>query len=186
MTDEQIGLRVDDLLIDEETGEVLEWPPGWSADRLAVLIENHEFADRQMKQWDKTKRAYKLALSRMLDELGVKSTSADTGRATWVADGVTSRSPAANVRKAVNLELLTDEQATELLIEAAKELDPKLVAQWVNDQVAKFPDASMESWAARALTVLIDESPRSGYVRVTPAARPAPTIEREVVEPFDD
>jgi hypothetical protein len=65
-------VEVEGLLIDEDTGEVLDWPEGVTGDRFEWIKSRMIEANAQKTRWDQLCGYYKQALGRMLDEMGVK------------------------------------------------------------------------------------------------------------------
>ena len=161
--------RVDGLLIDEETGEILEGD-GIATEQLQL---NHIAAGDQEKDWKATKQAYGRALQRRLDEAGTRALNTDSGRTWEVAGSVTLKARASAVLEAKSLELMNDAQAERLLLAAAKELDPEIVQAHIADIAGEN-----EGLRRQLRRQLIDEQPRSGYVQSKAPKRDAPKVER--------
>lgn len=162
------AVEIDGLIVDDETGEVLRVPPEHEgADQLELLQRNWHDANEQEQTWKAQKEIYRRALQRYIDDHGGERATSRFANSTWVAPTVTHKAPAENVLKARQAELLDDERAADLTISAAKELDWKEVERWLSG----YTDGAL---AAQLRAILIEESPRSGYVRTTLVARPAP------------
>ena len=162
-------IEINGLLVDDETGEVQGGVPE-GVTTLELLQRNYLDAREQEDSWKAQKAIYALALRRYLEDHheGEDRQGEDTryARSVIVKDSVTRKAPAANVHRAAQAELISADVAEHLLIAAAKDLD----VQAVEDFIAETTSADI----LRAL--LIDEIPRSGYVRVTRVAQPAPEI----------
>lgn len=178
MTTERLSLvQVGDELYDEESGEFVEIPRG--ADRLAWLQDQHLFARAQESRWGEVKGIYARLIERELDGAGLKKLTTDRASSSWVNGYTKETSEARALRDAVRVELLTDDEATALLIEAAKSLDPKAVRAWI-DRACGDDEVRKE----RLLLVLVGRSEVRGHVLTRAAAVAAP--EPRKGEPSDE
>lgn len=164
--------RIGEVLVDEDTGEIVEFPAG--ADRFEYLQVQHLFAKQQEEEWLEAKRAYARLLGRMLDEQQVRALGTPSGRTRAVAGSTIRKSEARAVRDAQRVELLTAEQAARLLIEAAGALDVEVVERLIKEFAGED-----EAYAGRLRLVLIGETPRAGYVTTSAPRVGAPKVERE-------
>lgn len=165
-------IRVDDLLVVEETGEIRAGDP-WSL--VEELQLRHREAGEQERQHAALRELYSRMLCRALEPLG--RSGSDYGRTHVVAPTTVQKAEAAAVRVAVLLEVLTLEQAERLLIDAAHTLNVAVVQRHI-DEIA----GEDELLRARLHAQLIDEQPRSGYAVTRPPLKPAREVERIEVE----
>lgn len=171
MTDERTVVRIDDLVIDEETGEVLEWPSG-IVDRIRYLQEQ-QLLGKALEDDGKTIRQMAgRALGRELDALGERSIVTDSGRTRAVPPTDVRSAPASAVVVARGLELITDDEADELLIAAAKDLNRDAVEQWVSEHRESDDDRT------KLLLILIALTPRAGWVQTERPRVKAPRVGR--------
>jgi hypothetical protein len=163
-------ISIGDLVLVEETGEVVEWPQGSASgpERIDYFVRQYGFAREQEAAWSQAKAAYSAVLQSLLSEAGVASRKGDAGSVTAVPDGETVKAPAKNLGKAVAAEMLTHDQAGMLAVRAAKELDRAEVEAWIGEQP--------EPQRAALREVLFDRVPRKGYAMVRPARHAAPEI----------
>ncbi len=168
---------VEGLVVDDETGEVIEWPaemPALPVDRVKVLQAWARGAQQSERDSKTAYDLYRRIIGNLLSEANIASLTTEQGKALRVADGTTRKAPAPQVRSAQEAELLTAEEAMDLLIRAAKELDVEAVEAWV---------AGIEDEQRRAAlkAVLVIHTHRSGYVRLYPPAAPKPPRVTKVV-----
>ncbi len=161
-------IRIDGLLVDEDTGEIIEGDP-W---RLDELQARHRDAGEQERQHAALRQLYSRMLMRQLGEIGGRYSS-EYGRTHTVSPSTVAKAEAVAVRGAVALELLTLEQAETLLIEAALSLNVAVVER----HIEAIADGD-ELLAARLRAQLVDEQPRAGYAVTRPPLHPAPEVER--------
>lgn len=159
------ALKIGDLLIDEETGEVLEWPAGSGADRLAYLTRQCVEAQRAVKAWETALNAYRAAIGRLLDDAGIDSVRTQHGAAA-IRNRTNRVGRPERVPDVADRYELRREQV-EAIWQCAATLDAKRLLAL--SEAGAIPDD-----AARDLI----DSKTIAYVQVT-AARPAPpSIER--------
>ncbi len=159
MTTEQ-AIKIDDLIIDEQTGEILQLPEG-IGEPLAWLTHKANDAIRASKAWEGIAGMYKKALGELLNQAGVKSIKTQYGAPGWRE----------RKNRQVRIDRLPDViENYELdhghilgLLLCASGLDVKMVA------ALKLPDGVKEK--------LIDEMPPTTYVQITPATPMPPVIE---------
>lgn len=154
--------------VDEETGEVLVFPEGCTAgpERIAWLTHMHREADREVKAWEVEKGKWARFLGRAAAEAGIKSFKSDYGAVVSVAATTIRKAPASNVARAAQEEIITAEQAYELLVRAAKELDADEVERWIGEQ--------SEDDRKILRIALINHEPRRGYTFTREPAKPSP------------
>lgn len=64
--------KIDGVIIDELTGEVLEYPDGWQGDLIDHLIRAGVDAKYQARDWDRAHDMYRFALGKMLNLRGIE------------------------------------------------------------------------------------------------------------------
>lgn len=170
-------LVIDDLVVDEATGEVLEWPQGAGIDgpeRVAWLIRQYDAAREGERAYETAKHTYSRLLGQTLRAFDGRLKT-DAGSASWVTEGETRTAHASAVKTAVDAELLNEDEAYTILVAAAKELDYKAVEAWIDSQQCPEPADDMRIRALEA--ILITKGTRAGYARVTPNTPKPPRIE---------
>lgn len=75
-------VKVGDIVVNEETGEIVEWPEG-AGDRLEALVMRCRQAQENADGWKQAEAVLKRAIGRLLDEAGVKSLTTAYGTASW-------------------------------------------------------------------------------------------------------
>lgn len=153
--------------VDEETGEILVFPEDCTdgPERIAWLTHMHREADREVKAWEVEKGKWARFLARAVAEAGMKSFKSDYGSVVSVAATTVRKAPATNVARAATEELITAEKAYELLVRAAKELDPDEVEKWIGEQ----PEEDRKILRIALITL----DPRRGYTYTREPAKPS-------------
>lgn len=172
------AVMVDDLLIDEVTGEVIE---GWPAELRDVpgKIEYLTMRERQAAAAESAWKQYhgflRQAIGKLLDEADLKSLRTRYGTPGWrtrtTREGVMDRLPLVQHKYELSLE-----QVTAILF-CAKALKA--------DLLEKLKGAPIFTAAQDAIDALIDES-TSAWVQVTAARPDPPEIRHETREQADD
>ena len=157
MTD---AIKIGDLIIDEETGEILQLPEG-VGDPLEWMTHQANEARAAEKAWAAVGGMYKTALGDLLTKAGVKSM-----RTKYGAPGWRSRRNR-KVRLDRLPQILEDHELSHedvlTLLLCASELSVTKV------EAGDLP--------ADALKELIDETPPATWVQITPASPQPPDIE---------
>lgn len=155
------AVRLNELLIDPETGEILS-EIDIGIDVLALQLKDGQ---EQEKAWAASNALLKLAIGRKLDDANVKAAETPYGTATWRVQNRRSAKAEGIAALAERHGLDDDQQAT--LYACARDLDPKKL-----DGLRGW-NADLES----AIDELI-ESKTVSYVLLQPLRRVAPTMER--------
>lgn len=153
------------MVVDEATGEILEWPEGVT-DKLEYLAMQHRAAAEQEKGWEVQKGFWARLLDRALAEVGTKKYAGATVSVTAVAGSTTRKAPATAVASAAAAELITADEASSLLLRAAKDLDIGEVDAWIGEQD--------EARRKPLRLALIQLSARNGYVTTRATLKAAP------------
>ena len=153
------------MVVDDATGEILEWPDGIT-DKLEYLAMQHRAAAEQEKGWEFQKGFWSRLLDRALAEVGTKKYAGSTVSVTAVAGSTTRKAPATAVVAAAAAELITADESIDLLLRAAKELDIGEVDAWIGEQA--------EARRKPLRLVLIQLSDRKGYVTTRATLQVAP------------
>ncbi len=170
---------IDDLVVDEATGEVQEWPQGAGIDgpeRVAWLIRQYDAARDGERAFETAKRTYSRLLGQTLRQFDGRLKT-DAGSASWVPAGEVKFAHASGVQTALEAELLSYDEAYELLIAAAKELNTNAIEEWLSNNADNH---SGDIAALRA--ILITKGTRAGYARVTPITPKPPRVEHRQPE----
>lgn len=167
-----VGIRVDDILVDEETGEVLEWPNGIGPDdQLEWLQAQHRAALDEETAWRQAKGAYARAIGRKLRDMGLSRYSSDEYRSRWNSGRQTRRCTDERAREALEERVITQEQLDALREHAVKEYDLEKLEELVRGGV-------LNEFQAAYLTVI---SYANGYVVTERVKKRAPEVAREPV-----
>ena len=160
-TPTQEAVKVGDLVIDEETGEILETPEG-IGDPLEWLTHKANEAQRAGKAWEAVFGMYKAALGVLLTKAGVKSIQTQYGAPGW-----RSRK---NRRVRVDRlpDVIKDYELTHAHVEALLLCAPGLTVKDV--EALDLPDGAKEK--------LIEDGLPTAYLQITPPTPMAPDIER--------
>lgn len=163
------AIRIDDLLIDEATGEVLEWPAGMRGERVEYLTRRCVEAQAAMKAWEVAYNAYLAALGKMLTDAGVRSI-----KTAWGTPSLRSRTdrrgrPERVPKVAARYEL--SPQQVQAIWMCASALDAKQIQALADDGVLP-PEAADDLIEVKTFT----------WVVVMPAKLEPPLIERTVVD----
>ncbi len=166
------------IVVDLETGEVVEWDydPGEGPARIAALAAAHRGASEAIAAFERQKRAFGVVLARLT---GGNSIKTDGGNVIVVAPGQSKHADPRKVIEAIGAEVLTEDDATDLLIKAAKELDAKAVEAWIDEKLVDAEAAV--TWRAQAKAILLTTRPRAGYTRVDPPTHKPPRVEKRTV-----
>ena len=160
-TPTQEAVKVGDLVIDEETGEILETPEG-IGDPLEWLTHKTNEAIRAGKAWEGIAGMYKKALGELLNKAGVKSMKTQYGAPGW-----RSR-PNRKVRVDRLPDVIKDYELTHAQIEALLLCAPGLRVNEV--ELLDLPDGAKEK--------LIEDGLPTAYLQITPPTPMPPDIER--------
>lgn len=160
MTTEQ-AIKIDDLVIDEETGEILETPEG-IGDPLEWLTHRANEANAASNAWKAASGMYKKAIGELLNQAGVKSMRTQHGTPGWRGRLTRTGRPERLPEVAKEHELSRAQENA--ILACAKTLDAKLL-----DDLENVPK--------EATRALIDESETS-WVQITPSKPTPPEIEK--------
>jgi len=164
LLDEMRGaVKIGDLLIDEETGEVLEWPEGVSGDKFEWLTLRAKQAQANIDGWKAVEAHLRRALGHMLGDQRSIKTAYGTPR--W-ASRVDRIAKPERVPKVVQEFELSREGELAIWM-TAKELDPK--------RIDVLPE---ELVPAEAKRLLVEDVPRGPWVQIDPPRAAPPEIER--------
>jgi hypothetical protein len=157
-------IKVGDLVIDESTGEVLDWPAG-TGNRVEYLTKLCVEAQQAIKAWEAALNGYKHALGKLLDDEAVTSLKTGYGTPAWRTQNRTTGRPE-RVADVARAHELAPAQVDEIW-RCATALDAKrLIA--LADAGAIPPSVAAD---------LIDTK-TSRFLVVTAARPPAPVVER--------
>jgi hypothetical protein len=163
MTTEQTDevAKIGDIIIDPESGEILEMPEG-VGDPIEWLTHKTNEAQRAGKAWEAVTGMYKAALGELLNKAGVKSMRTQYGAPGW-----RSR-PNRKVRVDRLPDVIKDYELTRAHVEALLLCAPGLRVKEVED--LELPDGVKEK--------LIEEGMPTAYVQITPATPMPPDVEK--------
>lgn len=158
--------KIGDLVIDEETGEVLEWPEGVSGDKISALILRAVQARRNREGWEQAEALYKRAIGDQLSRAGVKAAKTQWGTASWRAPQPSPVGRADRLEAIAELHELT---GTDLLLiySCGTHIDGKRLLLLAE----KVPSL------AKAITEMIEWRETKVHVRIDPPREAAPEIE---------
>ena len=160
MTTEQ-AVKIGDIIIDEETGEILEMPEG-IGDPLEWLTHRTNEANAASNAWKGIAGMYKKAIGELLNKAGVKSMRTQYGTPGWRGRVTRMGCPELLPDVAERYELSRAQQ--DAILACASQLD------------AKELDA-LEGVPAEAKRDLIHES-ESTWVQISPATPMPPDVQK--------
>ena len=154
-------VEVDGLIIDEETGEILERPEGWTQTQdFRNFAQRRDEAVRQRDRWDKLAGFYGERLGEMLTALGTKKHVEADMSVQWVERKPMRKiDPAALFDVLAGMEMPMDERVR-FLRECVKVVDADKALALNEDAV----------WP------LVEYVPVKPYIRQDIVAKPAPAI----------
>lgn len=162
------AIEIDNLVIDEETGEILEGMGPDAPGRVEQLITMAVEAQRAVKAWEQAFNAYRAVLGRLLQDQQSTSLTTPVGSVA-IRARTTRRATAENLRNFLESRTGQIDVVEEMLLwRCAKELDPKRL-----DELASRSDW----WTAVVVGELIEET-TSTWVQVSPPRPEPPVIER--------
>lgn len=164
-------VKLNGLVIDEATGEILEAPDGWQGDLLEHVIRAGVHANAQRREWERTYNVYRHAAGKKLDERGLARFHSETaGRA-----GFTTQLRRSASAEGVN-ELVETGKLPKRLVQAvlatAVTLDPTKL-----EKMANYLEAAGKKRHAEAIRSLIDEKVVR-FVTIDQPRESAPAFER--------
>jgi hypothetical protein len=159
------AVKIGDLLVDEESGEVLEWG-AVSGDKFEWLTLQAVRAQQNIKGWEQTEGIIKRALGWMLTKADQRSIKTPYGTPRWASRLDRVASPERVPLVVEQLELGREIEG--LLWMTAKALDPKKITELEENGV--LPEGT-----ARAL---IEDKPRGPWVQIDSPREQPPEIER--------
>ena len=160
------AVKVGDALVDEETGEVLEWPEGISSDRFEWLTLQAIRAQQNIAGWEQNLGILKRALGWMLSKADQRAIKTQYGTPRWASRVDREARPE---RVPQVLEAFEIPRETEMLIwMCAQKLDPKKLTELEANGV--LPEG-----VARAL---IEDKPRGPWIQIDSPREQPPVIER--------
>lgn len=161
------ALRIGDLVIDADSGEILS-EENYALDQLALFLKDGQ---EQVKAWEAYVGAIKSAIGRKLDEAGVRQVVTPYGTATWRMQVRKSAPTAALDELAHHLELPAAEHLA--ILECAESLNVKRLESLrcaVSVRVDEIVDALIQEKAIH-------------YVQLMPLRKAAPVVERVELNP---
>lgn len=154
------AVRVGDLVINEDTGEILEWADGIT-DQMEALVMRDMQAKQNIEGWERARMLLKLAIGRLLDQQGVRSFSTPYGKPTWMAGRRTESVDVEGVKHLMEEREVSQAEALAVFAHSTKALDPKKIREYL-------PDCEG----------VISVKEGKAYVQVNPPTQAAPVIER--------
>lgn len=173
-TDLVQAIRLNELLIDPDTGEILS-ETDIGIDVLALQLKD---ATEQKKAWEQAEALLKLAIGKKLDDANVKAVETPYGVACWRVQN--RRSAKADRFRELCEEYRVDcEWERRVLATTATTLDPKKL----DGHLAAFinPMSPEDEALRNAIEEAIEEKTVS-FVLLTPLRKAAPKLERETVD----
>lgn len=159
------AVKVGDLLVDEESGEVLEWGDV-SGDKFEWLTLQAKRAQANIDGWEQALGILKRALGRMLTEADQRSIKTPYGTPRWASRVDRVATPERVPLVVERYELGREIEA--LIWMCAKSLDPKKL-----DELASLGGVQGE-----AIRALIEDKPRGPWLQIDSPREQPPEIER--------
>lgn len=170
--------HIDDLVVDPETGEIIQWPADVGPSRIDYLQAAYVEAREEESAWKLTKQGLGRALDQHLGDAGVASYNGAAWRSTHVVVKDAFKIYRPTVELLVAAKVINGEQADELAERTAAMLDEfKLEAA----------DAMVEagSLTAEQRDLLIVREPRASYVRTGKLPKAEPKRARTLRAEYD-
>lgn len=168
----------DELIVDEASGEVIEWPT-WVTDRLALLQQEHAQAASMQKAWELRRQTLSRAIGPELDHLNTRAFVSATHRTKWTSPKAALHCYKPTLTMALAMHFITLEQLDEMLERASRELTEIPIV--VLDEMVQAKTLTQEQRDA-----LVTEIPRAGYARTTELLAEEPGEARKRRKKFDD
>ncbi len=166
MTDhEPRAVKVDDLIIDEESGAILEMPDGVTGDMVEFLTYREVELARGESAYKQARFLVKLALKRELEKLDLKSLQTQYGRPV-IRSRTTRKGTVERLRKLLVDFELSSVQIMDTLY-CASSLDAKQLDVLAEDGIVP----------REAIEALIEEQ-TSEWLQVSPVLEEPPVVER--------
>lgn len=164
------------VLLDGDTGEIVEWPEGLGGDRLEWLMAQHRSATEQRDAWEVERSGWGRALEAILDVTGERSYSGDDFNVRRVNASTTRFVTGDRVREMLEIGTLNQEQ-----IDA---LNEEGVTRYNVATVERLRDADEPVLSGVEASALIQTSERKGYVKTSRLVRES-TMQSEERKPDD-
>ncbi len=161
------AIRVNDLIIDEDTGEVLELPEN-AGDLVEFLTYREVELARGESAYKQARFLVKLALKRELEKLDLKSLQTQYGRPV-IRSRTTRKGKVERLGDVERDHELTRGQVIQILF-CATALDPKKL-----DELAASPEWGRDF--GLAIEALIEEN-TSEWLQVNPVLKTPPVVEK--------
>lgn len=158
------AVKIGDVIIDEQTGEILECPEG-IGDRMEWLTHLAVEAKDQEKTWASAGGMYRQAIGKLLDEAGQKRIATEYGIPGWRAR-LDRRAKPDNLPELIKEHELSEGQVNAVFT-TARELDVGRLDILVKQGVIPAP-------VARGLTT----EKESSWVQIDVKRKAAPEVER--------
>lgn len=165
MADESVGLQrhASGVLIDGDTGEILEWPEGLGGDRTEWLMAQHVNATEQEKAWKIEKGTWGRGLELILEESEQRGYAGTEFKVNRVNASVTRYVTGERVR-----ELLYDGTLNQEQVDA---LNEEGVSRYNVATVERLRDGDEPVLTRSEASAMISTSDRKGYVKTTRIVR---------------
>ena len=167
----QEAVRLNNLLIDEETGEILS-ETDIGIDSLAHQLKD---ATEQRKAWEQAEQLLKLAIGKKLDDANTKAAETPWGVIGWVVQARPSAKFDRLEQVAGEFGLVEEEVSA--LMECGRDFDVKKLRELQKMLVGK-PHSEM---LVQAINALIEEK-TVAYVQLRPLRKVAPRLDRVTME----
>lgn len=164
--DHQVNaVRVEDLIIDEDTGQILEMPDGVTGDLVEFLTYREVELARGESAYKQARFLVKLALKRELEKLDLKSLQTQHGRPV-IRTRTTRKGLVERAAEVIDRYELSHEQS-DAIFDTATSFDAKKLDFLADTGV--FPREAIEA--------LIEET-HSEWLQVSPILKEPPVVER--------
>ena len=146
MTDERAQVtRIDDLIVDEDTGEIIATPEEVRGDRLDWTIQRGREAMEQIKAWEAALRAYKAAAGALLERQDLARYHSAAGLAE-TRSRTTRTVDRATFEEVALAEEWEPSAIERLTLRAATKLDPDIVAEHAAALAERVIEIKTSTW----------------------------------------
>ena len=159
------AVKVDDLIIDEDTGEILEMPEGVSGELVEFLTFREGELARGESAYKQARFLIKLAIKRELEKLDLKSLQTQHGRPV-IRSRTTRKAGIARLYKVIAKYELSKEQVEQIIACAVTFSPDGLDFLADNDIISR-----------EAIEALIEEK-TSEWLQVNPVLKEPPVVEK--------
>jgi cobalamin biosynthesis Mg chelatase CobN len=169
-------VKVDDLAIDEQTGEILEYPDGWTGDLIDYLAQREEYASQQSKEWKRSQDMLRFAIGKMLRERDIEAYTTRYGQSIKLRQTTRRSATFDRLQSLMNRKRLPATLCRSIAQQLAATFDVDGLKR-----LAANLEANGSTVHAQIIREELIEEKVTRYIQVDPAKAEAPTMIRTQV-----